>query len=203
MQAQPEYNSARHPELLVASSPIFNLRLKASCLKAGLQLSNFPTATLRFVILYTVTNRPETSAASELPHELKAGNIVSSNESHGWGSALRTLFSLPGAETLAGALICFLAALATGAFASSHSWRAEVPLVFTIVLLLVAMIFGAWAGVLGTMLSALVFATHLFSPLGQFRIANDAARSNLGWMLMIGIAFSFLFAPQKTASRRQ
>jgi K+-sensing histidine kinase KdpD len=141
--------------------------------------------------------------ASDIHHELETGSKVSEHENQGRGSALRNLFSLPGAGTLAGGFICFIAALATGSFASSHSWRAEVPLVFTIVLLLVALIFGAWAGVVGTVLSALVFATHLFSPLGQLRVTNDAARSNLGWMLMIGIAFSFLFAPQKTSSRRQ
>jgi K+-sensing histidine kinase KdpD len=148
-------------------------------------------------------NRVETTMASDIHHELETGSKVSERENQGRGSALRNLFSLPGAGTLAGGFICFIAALATGSFASSHSWRAEVPLVFTIVLLLVALAFGAWAGVVGTVLSALVFATHLFSPLGQLRVANDAARSNLGWMLMIGIAFSFLFAPQKTSSRRQ
>jgi len=148
-------------------------------------------------------SRAKTNMASDIHRELETGSKVSEHESRGRVSALRNFFSLPGAGTLAGGSICFFAALATGSFASSHSWRAEVPLMFTIVLLLVALIFGAWAGVVGTVLSALVFATHLFSPLGQLRVANDAARSNLGWMLMIGIAFSFLFAPQKTSSRRQ
>jgi K+-sensing histidine kinase KdpD len=164
------------------------------------QLSNFPTATLCFVILYLGV---KTSMASEIHHELETGSKVREHESRERGSTLRNFFSLPGAGTLTGGFICFIAALVTGSFASSHSWRAEVPLMFTIVLLLVALIFGAWAGVVGTVLSALVFATHLFGPLGELRVANDAARSNLGWMLMIGIAFSFLFAPEKTASRRQ
>ncbi len=123
----------------------------------------------------------------------------------GLGSALRTLLLVAGSGNSGwSALFALLRPWLPAAFASSHSWRAEVPLVFTIVLLLVALIFGAWAGVVGTVLSALVFATHLVQPVwDSFRIANDAARSNLGWMLMIGIAFSFLFAPQKIASRRQ
>ena len=118
-----------------------------------------------------------------------------------WLANLRNLPSLPGSGTLAGALLCFVAALVTGTFASGYTWRAEVPLMFTVVLLVVALVFGAWAGVLGTLLSGLIFATHLFAPMGSLRVASDAARSNLGWMLMIGIAFSFLFAPQKSALR--
>jgi len=121
----------------------------------------------------------------------------------GWLAALRNLSSVPGSGTLAGAFVCFVAALVTGTLASGHAWRAEVPLIFTAVLLVVALLFGAWAGVVGTLLSGLVFATHLFAPLGNLRVASDAARSNLGWMLMIGMAFSFLFAPHKSALRRE
>lgn len=129
------------------------------------------------------------------------------NDSHGrgsgWGLVLKNVFALPGAGTLAGALACLVAALVSVAVAHGHSWIAELPLMFTIILLFAALLFGAWAGVLGTLLSGLVFATHLFNPLGNLRVTNDVARSNLGWMLMIGIAFSFLFAPQKSTLPRQ
>ena len=64
-----------------------------------------------------------------------------------------------------------------------------------IVLLVIAGIFGARAGVLGTVLAALVFAAFLFGPTGNLSVASDSARSNLGWMLLIGLVFSFLFAP--------
>lgn len=73
---------------------------------------------------------------------------------------------------------------------------------FSIVLLAVALLFGARAGVIGTLLSALIFAVHLFSPVGNYHVTSEVARTNLGWMLMIGIAFSFLFAPQKRTFRR-
>lgn len=141
---------------------------------------------------------------SDVNRSLEAEDGVG-NESHsrgsGWG--LKNLFALPGAGTLAGALACLVAALVSVAVASGHSWIAELPLMFTIILLFAALLFGAWAGVLGTVLSAVVFATHLFNPLGNLRVSNDVARSNLGWMLMIGIAFSFLFAPQKSTLPRQ
>ncbi len=110
---------------------------------------------------------------------------------------------MPGSGTLAGGILCFVAAIVTAIFATGHPWQVCVPLVFTVVLLVVALLFGARAGVIGTLLAALVFATHLFNPMGSFRIASNAARSNLGWMLMIGIAFSFLFAPQKSSLKRE
>lgn len=86
--------------------------------------------------------------------------------------------------------------------AEGHPWKDMVPLVFTAVLLLIAAIFGVRAGVIGTVLAALVFAAFLFSPAGSFSVANDSARSNLAWMLLIGLVFSFLFAPPTSGLRR-
>lgn len=110
---------------------------------------------------------------------------------------------MPGSGTLAGGILCFVAAILAAVFANGHAWQVDVPLAFTVVLLVVALLFGARAGVIGTLLAALVFATHLFNPMGSLRIASNAARSSLGWMLMIGIAFSFLFAPQKSSLKRE
>jgi K+-sensing histidine kinase KdpD len=66
---------------------------------------------------------------------------------------------------------------------------------FTSVLFLTALAFGSRAGLLGSVLAALVFAVFLFSPTGRIDVANDTARMNLGWMTLTGIAFSLLFAP--------
>jgi hypothetical protein len=65
-----------------------------------------------------------------------------------------------------------------------------------------ARFFGVRAGLLGTVLAALVFADYLFSPVG-IQVANESARANLGWMLLIGIGFSFLFAPPTSTCRRR
>ena len=102
-----------------------------------------------------------------------------------------------------GATITGLAAVGATMVAEAHSWKNLVPLLFTLVLLLVAAIFGVRAGVLGTVVAALVFAVFLLSPTGSLNVANDSARSNLGWMLLIGLAFSFLFAPPTSGCRRQ
>jgi K+-sensing histidine kinase KdpD len=84
-----------------------------------------------------------------------------------------------------------------------YHWRACVPLAFTIVLLSIALLFGSRAGILGTVLAATIFAAFLFQPLGNLGVLDTSARSNLGWMLLIGVSFSFLFAPPTSRLHRQ
>lgn len=104
-------------------------------------------------------------------------------------------------DSAIGVLLCGVAAAGACAIAAGHPWETVVPLVFSAVLLVVALVFGVRAGVLGTVLAAIVFAAFLFSPLGSIRVADTAARANLGWMLLIGVAFSFLFAPPRSGFR--
>lgn len=84
-----------------------------------------------------------------------------------------------------------------------YHWRTLVPLAFTIVLLLIAVLFGSRAGILGTVLAATIFAAFLFQPLGNLSVMDSSARSNLAWMLLIGVSFSFLFAPPTSGLHRQ
>lgn len=105
-------------------------------------------------------------------------------------------------DTVIGAGVCGLAAAGASAVAAGRSWQNLVPLVFIVILLAIAGIFGARAGILGTLLATLVFASVLFGSTGSITVASDSARSNLGWMLLIGIAFSFLFAPPTSGFRR-
>lgn len=104
----------------------------------------------------------------------------------------------PWAEFLIGGLVCALAAVVSGALAAGHTWEAWIPLCFSTVLLLTAVIFGMYAGLLGSVLAALVFAVFLFSPTGRMNVADQTARTNLGWMTVTGIAFSFLFGPSRS-----
>ncbi len=112
------------------------------------------------------------------------------------------LRSAPLIDAAVGAIVCGLAAVGTSAVAAGRSWQNLVPLVFIVVLLVIAGTFGSRAGILGTVLAALIFASFLFAPTRSMSIANESARSNLGWMLLIGIAFSFLFAPPTSGFRR-
>jgi K+-sensing histidine kinase KdpD len=105
-------------------------------------------------------------------------------------------------DFLIGGLVCAAAALGACFLAAGHPWEVFVPLVFSAVLLLTAMRFGARAGIAGTLLAAVIFAVFLFKPLGKLQVASETARANLVWMLLMGIVFSFLFAPPPSGVRR-
>ncbi|HKT49226.1 MAG TPA: DUF4118 domain-containing protein [Candidatus Angelobacter sp.] len=107
------------------------------------------------------------------------------------------------ASAVIGALVSGLGAGAVSLVTGTYHWRALVPLAFTIVLLLIALLFGSRAGILGTVLAATIFAAFLFQPLGNLSVMDSSARSNLAWMLLIGVAFSFLFAPPTSGLHRQ
>jgi K+-sensing histidine kinase KdpD len=142
------------------------------------QLSIFPTATLSFGIL----------VIEPMKMELK--------------ERMERLRRLRFVDSLIGALLCALAAVGASAVAIGHSWTVSVPLVFIAILLLISSIFGTRAGILGTVLAALIFSAFLYSPLGSFHVDNQTAKGNLAWMLLIGVSFSFLFAPSSGWFRR-
>lgn len=105
-------------------------------------------------------------------------------------------------DSLIGALLCAVAAAGVTALAAGHRWTVSVPLAFTAILLLIASIFGTRAGILGTVMAALIFAAFLFSPLGSLHVGDPHAKSNLAWMLLMGVSFAFLFAPPRGGLRR-
>jgi K+-sensing histidine kinase KdpD len=107
------------------------------------------------------------------------------------------------ADPIIGALLCGAGAGAATLVAANYNWRAFVPLAFTLVLLLISLVFGARAGIVGTLVAAAVFAAFLFPPLGSISVRDNGARSSIAWMLLIGFAFSFLFAPPTSGLRRQ
>jgi len=110
-------------------------------------------------------------------------------------TAAEKLWTIPLMDAAMGALICALAAVALSAAADGHTWKNLAPLIFTAVLLIMAALFGSRAGIIGTVLAGMIFASFLFSPMGNIQVADQSARGNLGWMMLIGIGFSFLFAP--------
>lgn len=100
-------------------------------------------------------------------------------------------------------MLCGVGAGGATVLAGSHQWRVFVPLAFTLVLLVVSLIFGARAGIVGTVLAAAIFAAFLFQPVGNLSVGDTSARSNIGWMLLMGISFAFFFAPPTSGLRRQ
>jgi K+-sensing histidine kinase KdpD len=98
------------------------------------------------------------------------------------------------------AISAVLSVLATVVFRERPS-RVLVPAGFLIAIILVARLWGRVAGVLGTATAALVFAFLLFNPVGSWIVNDDAARTNLGWMLLGGMALSYFLGKQKQAER--
>ncbi len=103
-------------------------------------------------------------------------------------------------DSLVGASICGLIAALASAMARGHKWQIFVPLLFLSVLLLISSIFGVRAGILGTLLATVIFAGFLFHREG-IQVADEAARANLAWMLLLGVCFSFFFAPTNSSFR--
>jgi len=120
----------------------------------------------------------------------------------GMKTAAGKLWTIPLMDATIGGLVCALGALVFSAAANGHPWKNLAPLIFTAVLLIIAGLFGSRAGVIGTVLAAMIFASFLFSPMGNIQVADESARVNLGWMTLIGIGFSFLFAPPTSGIRR-
>jgi K+-sensing histidine kinase KdpD len=186
----------------------FSMHTSMRAGKMRIQLTIFPTATLPFVILRFREDFPEIGIRMQLSHWINTDLIKKHWVPRNWvnkksiKSTAGKLWIMPLMDAAIGALVCSLAALGAIAAAEGHSWKNMVPLVFAAILVVIAALFGAKAGILSTVLAALFFATFLFGPTGNIAVANESARSNLGWMLLIGIGFSFLFAPTSSGFRR-
>jgi K+-sensing histidine kinase KdpD len=114
-----------------------------------------------------------------------------------WTRTLRRIGRLHVVDTLIGILLsASAAAIVAYLFHNSHV-LAVVPLLFLGMVTVVALRYGVAAGVIGSLISGFIFAIFLFSPLGSVRVAGEAARANLGWLLLGGTALSVLFAPQQ------
>lgn len=94
-----------------------------------------------------------------------------------------------------GVLLSAAAALAASMMFSTKSWRIFVPLAFVVVLVLLAARYGVAVSVFGSVVTAIIFAHFLFSPLGSFRIESAGAKTNLAWMVLAAVGISYLLFP--------
>ncbi len=91
-------------------------------------------------------------------------------------------------------LVCGIAAAALSwAFKSSAS-RALVPLLCLVLIVLVAMRYGARSGIIGSILATIVFCLALFPPVGNLRVQDQTERANVVWMLLGGVSLSYLLS---------
>ncbi|HZR32146.1 MAG TPA: DUF4118 domain-containing protein [Terriglobales bacterium] len=94
-----------------------------------------------------------------------------------------------------GVLICGSAAALTAIRYFGHPAPENLPLVFLIVVLCVSLRFGVSAGIVGCIVSALIFAVFTYRPIGSLAVSDEGARANLGWMVLAGVALSYLLSP--------
>jgi K+-sensing histidine kinase KdpD len=97
--------------------------------------------------------------------------------------------------TFAGVAVILAGALVVAAAFVHTGFRDLMP--FAIVPVVVAAKCGVLSSLVGSVLSAVVFAYFLSAPMGSFHLSSDVMRSSLGWMLLVSIAFSFLLFPSR------
>jgi K+-sensing histidine kinase KdpD len=90
-----------------------------------------------------------------------------------------------------GVAACAAMAALMSAIFNNTSHKLVLPLLFIAVMVFAALRFGALAGIFGGLAAAMIFSYFLFTPIGSFRVDKDTARSNIGWMLLIGIPASY------------
>jgi K+-sensing histidine kinase KdpD len=105
-------------------------------------------------------------------------------------------------RTALGAILCAWIAAVACILLNGREVGAAIPLAFLAVVILVAIRFGTAAGVLGTTISALIFAFFLYRPTGALSVSNEAARTNLAWLVLGGLACSYLIAPVGSGRER-
>jgi K+-sensing histidine kinase KdpD len=79
--------------------------------------------------------------------------------------------------------------------------RSLLPLAFIGVLFALGRRYGSAAAVVGSLLSAFVFAHSLFDPSGSWHVQDAIARRNLLWMVMGTVLLSYLFLPSGSQRR--
>jgi K+-sensing histidine kinase KdpD len=100
-----------------------------------------------------------------------------------------------------GVVVCaWTAALLSFFLHTGHEQRLIAPIMLLIVVALVALRCGVIAGVLGSAVGALILAVFLYQPLGSPTIANKDARTNLAWLILGGLAFSYLLGQRSGGS---
>lgn len=99
------------------------------------------------------------------------------------------------ARTVWGLLLCSALAIGSAYLFLNHPVRNFVPVLFVIVIVAVAARYGVMVGILGSIVSAIIFARMLFSPLHSIQVDDATARASLAWMILGGIAIPYLVLP--------
>lgn len=97
-----------------------------------------------------------------------------------------------------GTCFCSVAATISTILFDGNPAKAYIPLLFLVVIALVAIWFGNGAGIVGTVIAGAVFATFLYQPILSPLITDTTARDHVIWMVLLGIVISDLLGAYST-----
>lgn len=163
----------------------------------GLRMGLLTQSSYAIVVLMAMVTTIATPPLLRLPFRstVSQGSVVQRLPgARGWRRIIGPLLGL--------ALSAAAATLAVILFRDRPS-RVLVPTGFLVVIVFIARVWGRVAGVLATATAALAFAFVLFNPVGSWIVNDDAARTNLGWMILGGMAVSYFLGRQKHGQERQ
>jgi K+-sensing histidine kinase KdpD len=99
------------------------------------------------------------------------------------------------ARTVWGLLLCSTLALLSAYIFSNHRAAVFLPFLFVLVIVAIAARYGITVGILGSIVSAMIFAHLLFAPMHSLEVANATERASLAWMVLGGVAIPYLVVP--------
>ena len=96
--------------------------------------------------------------------------------------------------------VCFCSACGLTLIFRNSSLKAILPFLFLAIILLVALSFSSTSGIIGTVTAGLIFAGFLFQPTLNLRVEDPVEKSNLIWMVLVGIIVSELLGTRSRTS---
>ena len=105
-------------------------------------------------------------------------------------------------DTAIGAAFCGIIAAVLSLVMRHAGDKSLLPLIFIVVLVAAALRYGMLATILGAVLATTIFAYLLFVPVGSFKVQKGEARTNLTWMVMVGIPAAYFAWSTKVAAQK-
>jgi len=108
-------------------------------------------------------------------------------------------------KALLGTILCGTLALVVSVMGQAKPGKSALPIWFLAAVMVIVFRFGSLAGVLGTVVSGIIFALNLFEPLGRLAVHDQVQKNNLMWMVLVGLALSIFGRPpeKKTGSSNE
>src|SRR5215470_198956 len=138
-----------------------------------------------------VDQKPLTASASPPPHEASSNALMVIDLSS-WNGRL---------TVVAGGLLCTALLALLNFLLKSNSALEFLPFIGLASIVLIGLRLGALAGVMGSVIAALILAV-LVPPAGRFAIKDAALRESILWMVLGGVALSYLLLPFHSSRAR-